>query len=111
MITKLTLVAAAVLVVTPAAVTVIVPGPMQAAALRSVEITEPVEAFTQLRDRIQVRLRPAATAAERDMRKRVILRDGDGDKISIPLKPGQTWASAELPANLASATLLIISVE
>ncbi|MEQ1610562.1 MAG: hypothetical protein ABL956_16590 [Hyphomonadaceae bacterium] len=111
MITKLTLLAAAVLVVTPAAVTVMVPGPVQASALRSVEMTEPVEAFTQLQNRIQIRLRPAASAGDHDTRKRVILQDGDGDEITIPLKPGQTWASVELPANIASASLLIISVE
>ena len=111
MVAKLTILAAAVLLVTPAAVTVMVPGPAQAPGLRSVEIGEPVQSFTQLRDRIQVRLRPAVTTAERDARKRVVLRADDGDTVTIPLKSGQTWASVELPANLADASLLVISVE
>jgi hypothetical protein len=111
MITKLTIAAAAVLAVTPAAVTVFVPSPGGMAMVRSVELATPVIGFTQSPDRIQVRLQPAASDAERDARRQVVIRDEDGDSLMIALKRGQTWASAELPANLASANALVIGVE
>lgn len=111
MITKLTIAAAAVLAVTPAAVTVFVPGPGAMSLARSVELTGPVTGFTQSPDRIQVRLRPAVSDAERDARKQVVIRSDGGDSLTIPLKSGQTWASAELPDSLVDADALTISVE
>ncbi len=111
MITKLTIAAAAVLAVTPAAVTVLVPGPGEIAQARFVELATPVTGFTQSPNRIQVRLQPPTSDSERDARKQVVIRDEDGDRFTIPLKRGQTWASAELPANIASAEALSISVE
>jgi hypothetical protein len=110
MITKLTIAAAAILAITPAAVTVIVPSPGKATSLRSVEMATPVIGFTQTSDKIQVRLSPAVSDADKQARNQVVIRDADGDTLAIPLKSGQTWASAELPANLASASALEISV-
>lgn len=111
MVAKLAILAAAVLVVTPAAVTVALPDRSETAALRSVSIKGPILSLTQSHDRIQVRLKPAATESERNARQHVIVRDADGDQLAIPLKPGQTWASAELPADLASADALEISLD
>ena len=89
----------------------LVPGPGEIAMARTVELATPVTGFTQSPNRIQVRLQAAATDAERDARTQVVIRDEDGDRIAIPLKRGQTWASAELPSNIASADMLSISVE
>jgi hypothetical protein len=110
MLTKLTLAAAVVLAVTPAAVTVLVPSPKDE-SIRAVSIRSPIIGFTQSRDRIQVRIRPAVTSAERDTRARVLITDSDGDQLAIPLKRGQTWASTELPPTIASADSIQISVE
>ena len=111
MVAKLTLLAAAVLVVTPAAVTVALPSKLEASATRSIEVDEPVVGFTQLENRIQVRLSPAASDAERSARHRVIIRATSGEQMTIPLKAGQTWASTELTADLARAHALTISVD
>ncbi len=111
MITKLTIAAAAVLAVTPAAVSAFVPSLGPATSLRSVELATPVIGFTQTQDKIQVRLSPAVSDAEKHDRSQVVIRDIDGDMLSIPLAVGQIWASAELPASLASADALIIAVE
>ena len=110
MVAKLAILAAAVLVITPAAVTVALPDRSEAATLRAVSIKGPILSLTQSHDRIQVRLKPADTDIERNARRHVIVRDADGDEMMIPLKPGQTWASAELPADLASADALEISL-
>ncbi|MDP3494432.1 MAG: hypothetical protein Q8R82_15080 [Hyphomonadaceae bacterium] len=111
MVSKIALAAAAVLVVTPAAVTVMIPERPDSAAARSVALSDPILAFTQMGDRIQVRLRPAANEAERDARRHVMVRTAAGEEMSIPLKAGQTWASAELAGDMASSDELIISVD
>ncbi len=41
---------------------------------------------------------------------KVVISDTDGDELAIPLEAGQTWASAELPANLARLEALAIAV-
>jgi hypothetical protein len=80
-----------------------------AAISRSVELSGPILSFTQTRERIQVRLVPAA---ENEQRREVIVRNGAGDASqSIPLKHGQTWASARLSTELAQSPALEISVE
>ena len=58
----------------------------------------------------RLRLRPAANETERNARREVTVRTADGQTTSIPLKPGQTWASTELPPGLANADTLEISV-
>ena len=110
MITKLTIAAAAILAVTPAAVSAFMPSIGPVTSLRSVGLATPVTGFTQTEDRIQVRLSPASGDGEKLTRTRVVIRDTDGDVLTIPLEPGQIWASALLPANLASADTLAISV-
>jgi hypothetical protein len=76
---------------------------------RSVELSGPILSFTQSQERIQVRLVPAA---ENEQRREVVVRAAAGDASqSIPLKPGQTWASAKLSAELAHSPALEISVE
>lgn len=76
---------------------------------RSVELSGPILGFTQSRERIQVRLVPAE---QNEQRQEVIVRSAAGGALqSIPLKQGQTWASAKLSAELASADALKISVE
>lgn len=111
MAAKLAILVAAVLAITPAAVTIAMPEGGAAETLRSVNIKGPILDFTQSHDRIQVRLKPAATEAERNARKQIIVRDAQGDEMTIALKRGQTWASAELTADLASADTLEISVD
>jgi len=111
MVAKIALAAAAVLVVTPAAVTVMLPERADVPAARSVQLRDPILSYTQMGDRIQVRLRPAATETERNARRQVTLRTTGGEATSIPLKPGQTWASTELPPNLANADALEIVVQ
>lgn len=78
---------------------------------RTVELDGPFAAFSQTRERIQMRLVPARHEDERSARTRILVRDRDGDELTIPLRRGQTWASAELPANLASADELRISLQ
>ena len=111
MVAKIALAAAAVLVVTPAAVTVMMPERVESTTTRSVVLTDPILSYTQMGDRIQVRLRPAATEAERNARRQVTVRTAAGKTTSIPLKPGQTWASTELQNGLADADALTISVD
>ncbi len=111
MVTKLTILAAAVLVVTPAAVTLALPSKIESSATRSVEVDGPVVGFTQLEDRIQVRLSPATSDAERNARQHVVIRSATGEQMTIPLKAGQTWASTELTGDLAKAKALTISVD
>jgi hypothetical protein len=100
-----------VLAITPAAVTVLVPGKAERAAPRSVLLNGPIQGFRESHNRIQVRLHPAANDAEREARNHIVVRSADGVVFTIPLKPGQTWASAELPADIASAAALEISVD
>ncbi len=111
MVTKLAFIAVGILVVTPAAVTVMTPPRHESLVSRSVELSAPILDFTQIDDRIQLRLRTAANDAERNARRQVVVRTNEGGEMKIPLKPGQTWASFELPANLASAAELHISID
>ena len=111
MVAKITLLAAAILVVTPAAVTVALPSKLESTAVHSIAVEGPVVGFTQLDNRIQVRLKPATTEAERNARQRVVIRSAAGGEMTIPLKPGQTWASVELTGDLARAEALTISVD
>lgn len=111
MFAKLAYAAVAILVVTPAAVTVMTPPRHESAAMRSVELSDPILGFTQMDNRIQLRLRTPANDTERNARHEVMVRTNDGHEMKIPLKPGQTWASFELPANLAGAAELHISID
>ena len=111
MVAKIALVAAAILVVTLAAVTFMMPERPQLAALHSVELSDPILAFTQTGNRIEVRLRPAAAEIERHAHRKVIIRGTQGAEMDIPLAAGQTIASAELSPALARADGLTIRVE
>ncbi|MEZ6029497.1 MAG: hypothetical protein R3C46_07070 [Hyphomonadaceae bacterium] len=98
------------LAATPAILTALWPEAGEAGVLRKVEVSGPIESFEQTRDRIQVRLHPAASDAERQARHTVVITGAGGATLSIPLKPGQTWASSELPPALAEAGMIEISV-
>ncbi len=111
MIAKIVLVGAALLAITPAVATAFWPASPEQATLRDVDLNGPILGFTQSRDRIQVRLASDKIAKSKADYKQVTVRDQDGDVIAIPLKDGQTWATAQLPANIADATKLEISVE
>lgn len=111
MSTKIAIAGALFLAATPAGLTALWPAAGDASVQRHVAISGPIEAFTQTQDRIQVRLHPAANAAERAARRSVIVSDPNGGTLSIPLKPGQTWASGVLPPDLAGAGKLEIRVE
>ena len=87
------------------------PERQDSAAARSVELSDPILSFTQMGDRIQIRLRPATNEVERDARRQVTVRTAKGETTSIPLKAGQTWASTELTGDMADADELIISVD
>ncbi len=103
--------AAAVLTITPAALTVFQPAVSETVdGVRAVQLEGPFLGFTQTQDRIQLRLKPASTMEERQSRRRIVIRDTDGNSMAIDLKNGQTWASAELPAMFANAAELFISV-
>jgi hypothetical protein len=95
---------------TPAALTAMWPTASETSAPRKVELNGPIESFSQSQDRIQVRLLPAGSDAERQARHTVVVSGADGSELSIPLKSGQTWASSELPPALADAGVLEISV-
>lgn len=76
---------------------------------RSIELSGPIMGFSQSHERIQVRLVPLA---QNEQRSQILVRDAGGVLTqSIPLKRGQTWASAQLSAELAGASSLQISVE
>ncbi|RYD92892.1 MAG: hypothetical protein EOP61_24670 [Sphingomonadales bacterium] len=111
MVSRITLLAAAVLLITPAAVTMALPSKHEVSAARSIAVDGPVVGVTQLHNRIQVRLDPATTEAERNTRHHVVIRSASGETMMIPLKAGQTWASAELSDALARADALTISVD
>jgi len=98
------------LAATPAALTALWPEAGNDSVTRKVALTGPIESFTQTQDRIQVRLIPAGSDAERLMRRTLVVSSVDGSELMIPLKPGQTWASSELPPALADAGALEISV-
>lgn len=114
MVAKITFAAAAILVVTPAAVTVFMPErapPAPPAPVRSVDLSDPILGFSQTGDRIEVRLRPAANETERNGHRKLIVRNAQGAEKDVPLAPGQTVVSTELPAALAAADDLTIRVE
>lgn len=111
MSSKLAILAFSVLAAVPAATAVFWPGRTPAEIIRSVELNGPIASFTQTRDRIQIRLVPARSEGEKRARSGILVRGAEGEQLSIPLKHGQTWASAELPGALAAAPDLEISVE
>ena len=111
MVAKIAFAAAAILVVTPAAVTVFMPERAPPAPVRSVDLSDPILGFSQTGDRIEVRLRPAANEVGRNDHRKVVVRNAQGIEKDIPLAPGQTIASAELPPALAGAGSLTIRVE
>lgn len=108
---RIAIAALSTLVLVPAAATIFWPARQSAEVTRTVELNGPIASFTQTRERIQVRLLPARTEEEKRARSGILVRDAAGEQMSIPLKHGQTWASAELPDALASASGLEISVE
>jgi hypothetical protein len=110
MVAKAALIAAALLAITPAVAAAFWPSRSDQTTLRTVDLHGPILGFTQSRDRIQVRLVPASDTKHAE-RTQVIVRDSDGDTLAIPLKHGQTWATAKLPASIADATKLDITVE
>jgi hypothetical protein len=107
---KLAVLIALVLAAIPAVATLAWPARTPAGEVsRSVELSGPILGFTQSRERIQVRLVPLA---ENERRSQVVVRNAAGAASqAIPLKRGQTWASAQLSAELADASSLQISVE
>lgn len=110
MAAKVAIIIASAVALTPAIAALAWTNRTDAAAIsRSVELSGPILGFTQSRERIQVRLVPAG---ENEQRREVVVRAAAGDASqSIPLKPGQTWASAKLSAELAQSPALEISVE
>jgi len=108
---KIAIAAFAAVALAPAAATVFWPNLPAAGPARTVELSGPIAGFTQTRDRIQVRLVPARDEEEKRARTGILIRDAAGEEVSIPLKHGQTWASAQLPDGLAAATDLEISVK
>ncbi len=111
MVAKIAFAAAAILVVTPAAVTVFMPERAPPAPVRSVDLTDPILGFSQTGDRIEVRLRPTTDATEHKTHRKVVVRNAQGTEKDIPVAPGQTVVSAELPPALAGADDLTIRVE
>ena len=107
---KIALAAFSTLALVPAATALFWPDRQPVDIARTVELQGPIAGFTQSRERIQVRLVPASDEAAKRARNDIMIRDAEGDELSIPLKHGQTWASAELPDALASASNLEISV-
>jgi hypothetical protein len=108
---KIAIAAFSTLALLPAAATVFWPGRQPVEVTRTVELNGPIASFTQTRQRIQVRLIPARSEEEKRARVGIMVRGEEGKELSIPLKHGQTWASAELPDALASASGLEISVK
>lgn len=108
---KIVIAAFAAIALAPAAATVFWPSLPAVEVARTVELNGPIAGFTQTRDRIQVRLVPARNEEEKRSRSSIVIRDPAGEEVSIPLKRGQTWASAQLPDGLAGATGLEISVK
>jgi hypothetical protein len=108
---KLAIAAFSALALVPAAAAVFWPARQPAEVSRTVALHGPIASFTQTRERIQVRLVPARTVEEKRARVGITVRDANGDEFSIPLKHGQTWASARLPDGLMTATDLEINVK
>ena len=110
MAAKAIILAAIAIAIAPAAAAVFWPASNDDGLTRAVQISGPVSGFTQSHDRIQIRLAPAATDAERIARTEVVVTDPEGERVSIPLKHGQTWVSAALPKTVADAESLAITV-
>ncbi|MDP3740529.1 MAG: hypothetical protein Q8R02_24295 [Hyphomonadaceae bacterium] len=110
MAAKAIILAASLLAIAPAVAAAFWPERSADSPTRAVQISGPIIGFTQSHSRIQVRLTPAGTEAEREARSQLVVTDAEGDQFAIPLKRGQTWASAELPHNLADAASLEITV-
>ena len=108
---KIALGIAALLAVAPAVATFAFPTSGGEMPNRSVELHGPILGFTQTQDRIQVRLQPARNEAEKSARAHVVIRAEAGKEFASPLRRGQTWASIELPDDLAEADQIDISVE
>lgn len=108
---KLAIAAFLGLALVPAAGAAFWPSRQPVEVVRTVALHGPIAGFTQTQERIQVRLVPARTEDEKRARSGIVVRDATGEEMSIPLKRGQTWASAKLPSALASASGLEISVE
>lgn len=111
MAAKVLFLAASMLAVVPAAASAFWPHQDDGEIARTVELNGPFLEFSQTHERIQMRLVPARNEEEKRARTGIVVRDADGDQLAIPLRPGQRWASAELPANLASAGRLEISLQ
>ena len=111
MLAKVALSIAALLAIAPAIVAIAWPDNREQAPARAIELHGPILGFTQSTDRIQVRLVPAKTDAEKAARSRVVIHAENGAEIEIPLQRGQTWVSVDLSAKLAGASELAISVE
>jgi hypothetical protein len=111
MAAKLLILAASTLAIIPAASSAFWPRHDGGEVIRTVELNGPFLEFAQTHDRIQMRLVPARNEQEKRARASILVRDAEGDELAIPLKRGQTWASAELPAELASAGQLQISLQ
>lgn len=112
MLTKIVIAGFAILALAPVAVSVMTTSDAaESSVSRMVKLEGPFMDFNQSHDRIQLRLKTGATIDERTTNKRIIvIRDTDGDEMTIPLRRGQTWASAELPEALSSASELSISL-
>ncbi len=109
MVAKIAILAAALVAVTPAVATLMWPANRATDEVqRSVALDGPIIGFTQSHDSIQVRLVP--TTGEETRGSVIVRKAGGTDEISIPLKRGQTWATAKLPQALADASALEISV-
>jgi hypothetical protein len=111
MAAKLFMLALGALVIVPAAGSAFWPRDAGVSVTRSVELDGPFVEFTQTRERIQLRLAPAGSEDEKRARTGIVVRDTDGYELAIPLKRGQTWVSAELPADLGSSAELRISLQ
>jgi hypothetical protein len=108
---KIALAIAALLALAPAVAALAWPGGGGRTPDRIVELHGPILSFTQTQDRIQVRLQPARTDAEKAERAHVVIRGEEGEEFASPLRRGQTWASIELPNDLADADQIDVSVE
>jgi hypothetical protein len=108
---KLATVAFLGLALVPATAAAFWPNREPVEVVRTVALHGPITGFNQTHERIQIRLAPARTEEEKRARSGILVRDAAGEQMSIPLKHGQTWASAKLTNELASASDLEISVE
>jgi hypothetical protein len=109
--------AGATLLLAPLAVMALAPGPIEPAPVaepdvahvglpgRAVELDGAIMKFSQQGDTIALSLMPS------DYGQRVFVQDGAGELFEIPISPGQSNVSAELPASFAAAETLTIRVD